>query len=567
MKIPHDAGERQQFYDELVQQCLASRPARYEFYRTLRNYYLFGSSDEGGAPYNKIGSTIDTLASFIYAPDSVRFSINLGVSADDLDVHKARPLAREISEQWRLSKTHLRFGLCAKWALVFGSMLMKVQWRKGIARTYLVEPHQFGVLREDIMELEDQEAFVMCYTTTKSQLASDLIGNPRRESLMARVGQGGGSAGGGAPGFSDGLNRLLLSSPVGGITGSVAPNYGTGGGTVAGGLGGTPGAGAAYSYAPRVEAELIDMCDLYVWDDEAGDYQVVTIASPNVVIYDRSQRIMGIAGMPHFAVVRAESNLYDYFWGDSFAARLTWLQEWRTEDVIGVRSLMAKQADPPTTVTGAGGIQEEKLIALRRAGGQFTTSSPSAKIEVHAPKMPDDAFGSQTRIDQMFDDTAGIGHILQGKGESGVRSKGQADLMARLGSSRPKQRATVTEESAEDVATLMLRTIQAHSKQRFIAVIPGEKPEKLTFIAELFTTDYEVKVDAHSSSPIFVEDRKHDAETLLEAGVIDGETFLEMYDPPNVQDLKVKLKVLEAKRAKAQQMQMQAEAASKAPKG
>jgi len=265
--------------------------------------------------------------------------------------------------------------------------------------------------------------------------------------------------------------------------------------------------------------------------------------------------------------VRAESNLYDYFWGDSFAARLTWLQEWRTEDVVNIRNLMVKQSDPPTSVTGAGGIQEEKLLALRRAGGQFTTSSPNAKIEVHAPKMPEDAFSSQTRIDLMFDDTAGIGHILQGKGESGVRSKGQADLMARLGSSRPKQRATVTEESAEDVATLMLRTIQEHSGQRFVANVPGGNPEKLTFVAQLFTTDYEVKVDGHSSSPIFVEDRKHDAETLLEAGVIDGETFLDMYDPPNVQDLKVRYKVLEAKRAQAQQMQLKAEAAGKAPKG
>ena len=489
MKIPSDPVKRQEFYDELVQQCLASRPERFEFYKTLRNYYLFGSADEAGAAYNKIGSTVDTLASFIYAPDSVRFSINLGVSADDLDIHKARPLAREISEQWRLSKTHLRFGLAAKWSLVFGTMIMKVQWSRGIARSYLVEPHQFGVLREDMTELEDQEAFVLCYTTTKTQLASDLEGNPRKASIMARVGRGGGASSN--AGFADGLNRLLLSSPVGGVSGSVSPNYGTGGGTVAGGMGGPAGGGTAYSYAPRVEAELVDMCDLYVWDDDTEDYQLVTMAAPNVIVFDRPQRFTGIASVPHFALVRAESNLYDYFWGDSFAARLTWLQEWRTEDVSNIRLLQAKQADPPTSATGAGGIQEEKLLALRRAGGQFSTSNPQMKIETHAPKMPENIFGSLSEIDKMFDDTAGIGHILQGKGESGVRSKGQADLMARLGSSRPKQRATVVEESAEDVATLMLRTIQEHSDQRFIAKIPKDgKEETLPFIAQLFTKDY-----------------------------------------------------------------------------
>jgi len=565
VKIPGDPVKRQIFYDELVQNCLASRSERFEFYRSLRNYYLFGSADETGSPYNKIGSTIDTLASFIYSPDQVRFSINLGVSADDLDIHKAKPLAREISEQWRLSGTHLRFGLAAKWSLVFGCMLMKVQWRKGIARTYLLEPHQFGVLREDITDLADQEAFVMCYTTTKTQLESDLMDNPRKGSIMARVGRAGAGSGP-ANGFSDGLNRLLLSSPVGGVAGSVAPFYGTGGGTVAGGLGGIPGTGSMYSYAPKVDAELIDMCDLYVWDDDTQDYQIVSMASPNVIVFDRPQRFVGISGMPHFAVVRAESNLYDYFWGDSFAARLTWLQEWRTEDVQNIRNLMGKQSDPPTTITGAGGIQEEKLIALRRAGGQFSTPNPNTKVEVLAPKMPENAFGSLAEIDKMFDDTAGIGHILQGKGESGVRSKGQADLMARLGSSRPKMRATVVEESAEDVATLMLRTIQDHSDQRFMAEIPG-KPQKLPFIADQFTKDYEVKVDAHSSSPIFVEDRKHDAETLLEARSIDRETFLEMYDPPNLQSLKVKLKEIEKKEAEAQKAQIAMEQQKHAAKG
>jgi len=563
VKIPSDPVKRQILYDELTQQCLASRSERYEFYRTLRNYYLFGSSDDGGTPYNKIGSTIDTLSSFIYAPDSVRFSINLGVSADDLDIHKARPLAREISEQWRISGSHVRFGVAAKWSLVFGTMLMKVQWRHGIARTYLLEPHQFGVLREDLMDLSDQEAFVMCYTTTKTQLERDLTGNPRAHSILSRVGKGGGVSSG--TGFGDGLNRLLLSNPVGGVPGSVAPNYGNSGGTVAGGIGGTPGSATSYNYAPKVDAELIDMWDLYVWNDDIDDYQIVSMASPNVVIYDRAQKFVGIQGMPHFAVVRAENNLYDFFWGDSFVARLAWLQEWRTEDAANIRNLSAKQSDPPISATGMGGIQEEKLLALRRAGGRFSTTNPNTKIESHAPKMPDNPYASLAEIDKMFDDTAGIGHILQGKGESGVRSKGQADLMARLGSSRPKQRATAVEESAEDVATLMLRTIQENSPQRFMAEIPGKK-EKLPFVAEQFTKDYEVKVDAHSSSPIFVEDRKHDAELLLEARAIDRETFLEMYDPPNVQDLIVKLKVIEQKEAQAAQLQAKAEAAGKASK-
>ena len=560
MKIPNDAVERQILYADLIEKCSSSRSERFEFYKQLRNYFLFGTIDDSGAPYNKIESTLDTLTSFIYSPEGLRFSLALGTSADESDVLKADPLSRELAEQWRNGGTHMRFGLAVLWAHVFGCMLLKVQWRKRTktARTYLVEPHQFGVLREDIVDLADQEAYCMWYSTTKSQLDSDLEGNPRRKDIMARVLAGPPASGG--SGISQGMSRLLLSNPVGGIPGSVATQYGTAGGTLAGGLAGNR---SSYNYSPQVDADLVEMCDLYVWNDEAGDYQVVTQAAGDVTIFDRPQSRVGVKGMPHFVPVRVSNKLYDFFWGDSYVSRLAWLQDWRTEDIGNIRNLQNKQSDPPKSVTGAGGIAEEKLAALRRAGGLVSLNSPTAKIETHAPKMPENVFASLDQIDRMFDDVAGIGHILQGKGESGVRSRGQADLMARLGSSRPKQRALVVEEAAEEVATLILRCVQEESDQRFTAVDPLTQ-NKSVFTANQFTTDFEAKVDAHSSSPIFIEDRKTDAEHMLEAHVIDRETFLDLYDPPNLQMLKRRLKVIEHKEAQAQQAQAQAEAKGKA---
>lgn len=553
MKLPNDPVDRKTQYNELVRQCLASREERFNFYKTLRNYYLFGTQDESGAPYNKIESTIDTLASFIYSPEGTRFSLELGVSADRSNVAKAQPLAREISEQWRAGGTHMNFGLAGLWSLVFGSMILKVQWRRGLARTYIVEPHQFGVLREDIVQLSDQEAFCMCYTITRTQLESDLEGNPRRESIMRMVNAG---RTGSTQRLSEGMSRLLISNPVGGVPGSVAASYGNAGGTVEGGMSG--GAGQ-YNYGPVVDTDLVDMVDLYVWSDEDHDYQVVTTAAPDVVIYDRPQRLVGPAGMPHFVRVTTSNKLYNYFWGDSYVARLAWLQDWRTEDVANIRLLNSKQADPPIVGTGMTGIAEEKLLALRRAGGRLSMSAPTGKIDTLAPKMPENAFASLSEIDRMFDDAAGIGHILQGKGEAGVRSRGQADLMARLGSARPKQKALVLEDCAAETATLMLRCVQEESDKRFIPHTPdGQQGE--AFVAAQFTRDFEVKVDAHSSSPIFVEDRKQDAAQLLEAHVIDRETFLEMYDPPNLQVLQERLKLIQQREAQ-QQAQQQAQAA------
>lgn len=571
MIIPANSTDRQVFYQETLRACLTSRRDRFEVYKQLRNYYLFGTNDLSGCPYNKIESTIDTLSAFVYSPSSTKFSIHLGVTAPEGEIAKVPPMSKEITDQWRQSKTHLVFGMGVKWSFVFGKMIFKEMWDAGskVSRTYLVEPHQFGVYREDVTEIADQEAFVHCYTQTKTQLESALEGNPRKGEIMSAVGEGSQGADGG---YSEGLSRLIVSGSVGGVTGSVAIGGAGAGGSVSGGL--QNNAGQSYDYAPRVDAELVDMFELYVWNDAAEDYQVVTMASPDVVIYDRTQgseaseRQLGLKGTPMFVDLAPEHILYDYFWGASFLAKLTYLQDWRSERTIQLRQLMEKQVDPAYAMPGWTGITEEKLLGLRRAGAFLASMPGGGKPEKVTPDFPKEAFAEIHEIDSMFDDTAGIAHILQGRGEPGVRSKGQADLMARLGSARPKQRAIVIEEAAEDLATLKLRNIQAHSKMRFTAkgLKDASSNADTTFIAEQFTKDYEVKVDAHSTSPIFIEDRKSDAGQLFEAKAIDRETLLEMFDPPDVQVLKEKLKAIEAKEAEAAKVQMAMEQQKNAPK-
>jgi UDP-N-acetylmuramyl tripeptide synthase len=130
--------------------------------------------------------------------------------------------------------------------------------------------------------------------------------------------------------------------------------------------------------------------------------------------------------------------------------------------------------------------------------------------------------------------------------------------MARLSSARPKARAVVIEEAAEDLATLKLRNIQDNSKQRFTAkgLKDTEGNTTTTFIPEQFTKDFEVKVDAHSTSPIFMEDHKNDAATFLEAKAITRARFLKMYGAPEEQILLEELKGIEAKEAEAAKVQM-----------
>jgi hypothetical protein len=143
--------------------------------------------------------------------------------------------------------------------------------------------------------------------------------------------------------------------------------------------------------------------------------------------------------------------------------------------------------------------------------------------------------------------------ILQGQGEKGVRSAGHASQLARLGASRAKKRALIVEDSLEKVATLYLKLMQAYDNTHFV----DENGKK--FIAEQFTDDFVVKVDAHSNSPIFTEDLRQLAFNLFKTQAIDKESLLDLLEPPMKQLLKDKLKKREQMQALqgAQQQQQQ----------
>ena len=77
--------------------------------------------------------------------------------------------------------------------------------------------------------------------------------------------------------------------------------------------------------------------------------------------------------------------------------------------------------------------------------------------------------------------------------------------------------------------------------------------ENVPFTAEQFTKNYVVKVDAHSNSPIFMEDTRNLAFNLYKAGAIGKDSLLDLLEPPMKQLLKDKLKKIEAKQAQQPQ--------------
>ena len=302
------------------------------------------------------------------------------------------------------------------------------------------------------------------------------------------------------------------------------------------------------------------MTELWVWNDETNDYQVVTKASPDVIIYDRPGETVFLKGECPFVQV-CPNPLYDYFWGMSEVQRLIFLQQLRNKRMAEILDLLSKQVSPPTALIGFTGIMDEKNFALNRAGGLLSTDMPSAKVEKLAPQIPPDLFREIGEIDLMFEEASGIVSVLQGRGEQGVRSSGHASQLARLGSSRAKKRALIIEDSLEKLATLYLKCMQAYNSTHFTDI------NGLPFIADQFTGDFVVKVDAHSNSPIFTEDQRTLAFNLFKAGVIDKESLLDMLDPPMKQLLKDRLKKMEEKQQQQQQLQAQQQQQKSEPEG
>ena len=81
---------------------------------------------------------------------------------------------------------------------------------------------------------------------------------------------------------------------------------------------------------------------------------------------------------------------------------------------------------------------------------------------------------------------------------------------------------------------------------------------KMQFTAKMFTEDYQVHVDAHSASPVFVDDHVQLAMALAKMGAIGPDSLLEMTKPPRMEILKQRLKEKEAKKEQQQKAMLAA---------
>jgi hypothetical protein len=522
MQIPNRDHERELFYNDLIIKCLASKEERSRHYSALRSYYLFGgSADDEESPYNQVYPHIDLLTSFLFSADTTKFVIHLGAEVNPDESTKIPVLARSVNDDWLASNADAVVEQCISWALVYNTMLCKLVPKNGELHPFPVEPQCFGVLREDIPMLDRQEAMVMTYYTTMSQLRIDLADHPNRKTILENMS----SQKRELNYEQSGLDRIIILNTQPNIQGNVNIDLTD-----------------RNRFIPKVDEDLIEMQELWVYDDEINDYRTITRADNRMTIYDRPNIFLKDE-VPFIKF--CTSPLPTYFWGSSEVDRLTGLQRWRNERIGQMRKLLNLQVNPPTTYNGMG-IADEKVDAFMRDGGWLSMGgSPMDKVERFPPEMPADLFREIAMIDDMFAEQSGLQNLLQGKGETGVRSGKQTSELARLASARIKKRSLIVEKSLQKMATLYLKFKQVYDDTVY------KDTNGLPFAASQFPKSYVVKVDGHSNSPLFVEDHKSLATELLEAHAIDRARFVQMLDPPSMENILLELKEIEKKEAEA----------------
>jgi hypothetical protein len=577
MKIPAQESKskgspdkRLDFFVDLIEKCRVSRVERMQEYSSRRLFWLYGTDGSyenedtdlglGPPPGNKIWPHIDQLTSFLYSQDTTRFSTKLGAAVPKQFQTWIPKLNQVVNDEWHNSNTDIIYGIGLALALVYGCTFLKPLWKKNGIQPHIVLPHNMGFLREDVGILSRQEVFCQWYTITESQFRTDygpvVTGDIEKiiRKLSARSGDMPIEA------QEAGLDRIIMSAqdPLG--------------------TGGQPGSGVAVvdwlasvanNYVPRVREPLIEMCELYVWDDELRDFRIVTLADPQITVIDRPLEKTGWLRHQYPFIHICPNPDLGYIYGISEVERLIPLQTQRNRCEAQLEHLADLQAHAPMTSSGfpsdlleIQNVLDSPFGVLNNPDG-ISQGGQAPKADRVRIEIPKELYERLDRIDAKFEEMSGLPPVTRGMNPPGVRAGGHASELAKLGSSRARKRAMIVEDGLEAAATLYLKMIQKYCGELLEAPIqPGQEKPTEKFVAEQFTDDFTVEVDAHSNSPIFVDDQTALAFQLFKAKAITREGLLRRVPVSGRDQLIAELHdIIEPQEAKAAQAAQQAEAA------
>lgn len=543
MKLPRSADDLVRFTREVVDECLISRESRKSLYRSLTSIFYTGSDDGNPAKHNRAFSHVDKLSSYLFSPAEVRFTLEFEGSTSGKWKHMAETAARQLNRNFARSKADTSFSEANVWSLVKGVALQRINWGRGTLEPWVIQPEFFGVLREDISDLDRQDAFVVTSYLTESALRRVLASHVDRDQITRLVGAAFDSAAAAeiesfGPGVSFGTGYPNLPINIPGITTPSPAAQGR-----VDFLSQQPSA----MLAPDVASRLVRLDELWVWDDVREDYTTILFVEPGILLEGKYQRrnLTGVAGEHPFRRV-CSNEVPNYFWGRSELANIAQLQRMLNARIENVDKLYRLQADPPRAFRGFSGLTSDKARALLSPGSILVDGAPSGttSIDTFKPEIPQGYLEYISQIDRWYDEAGGFTAILSGEGEPGVRAGTHANTLLRTSTPRLRDRALQIEKQVADVGELCWHIMAAKDATVYSDGQGGE------FTLGQLPDDVSVQVDSHTSSPAFSGDAEQKAFALHKAGAIGPEDLIRAVHVPMEDELISNLRSREAAQAR-----------------
>jgi hypothetical protein len=562
--LPTDPTELQNCVRWIIERCLSSRDERERTYQWREKYYLFGTQGYEQAKYNKIESHLDLVTAFLYSPEHAFFHVAAPSNADDLDVLKATALQDDFNEDFQACGISDVVVSVIPWALTYDTMIIGQGWNrdKNEWYAYAIPPHNFGVYRESIPDLDSQQAFVHTYFLDYQTAAGKLMLAGRESEIdQLKV-----SYTDSINPFPEMLQRMIVtgtggSNLAGTIFGQVNPDY-------------SPSA----TYQPKSAVPVVRFNELWVWDDSTKDYRVFHVLEPDIIIGDSMDTIAAFQtasrnvrylfdNIRKMGLEPSRSNPFyprehpfakiqpygkwNYFWGKAHIDSIIPLQEWMLERLDQIADMLERQAYPARVGSGFMGLTEEKMAAFGGADTYVFDQLPNAKIEELRPEMPPDLFKEYNEISSLFLEASGLTEVMQGHSEKGVRSHQHATQLNKTGSGRIKKAALALEPAVVKIGHVGLQLKRAHDDQELTTEEDDDGRKHKFLPADM--KDVKMRVDGHSHSPLFGDEAREMAVSFIKVRAIDQADFIRMMNPPEKDRLLHNLR----RRQKRQQKMLQ----------
>jgi hypothetical protein len=549
--IPGDRKKLLKFALDLVEKCRSSAGLRAAYCRQLYAISETGKQDGTRSLINLLWSHLDRLASHLYSPVVLRLSTSFRHTYPKNILERGKEVARLLTDDFESSNTDVLFGAGVFEALRYGACIMK-QWpmeetdgddKRVTHNSSLVMPWMFGLYREDQNNLYKQPAMVETVMLSLPEVWRRIWHLPDAEALYRRIESHARRSPSGSEDAPSFFHQVLSTTTLNtGNTGMIRP---VPGGIVQ--LNNDP------NYAiigPEIAVDLVRMHE--IWCFNGNDFGTIQIIEPDILVAPRlnsrkANLLIGgdsPSGLHPYTMIQPNM-VHGYAWGRSELVDLIEPQGWLSTTATDLKRLVGLQIDKILGFTGVDDLLDEKYDQMRAAG--YMSVGQGGGIQDLTPKIPPEAIPMMEMIMGIIDRLGGFDNLLSGRGEPGVRAGVHANTLLKTASPRMRDRSLLVERQLAQAADLWLHVLEAKDGTAYWTDATNQGTVEATkFHLSDLPADRMVKVDSHSSSPIFSDDHSNLIGFGIKAGFVDGESAIDLLNFPEKDMLKSRLKEKEA---------------------